>query len=82
MNLPKIESLLKHLKAKNSIIDGKISAGDLSILALFIAAQYFNIESDFNAIVPSAVPIIANLRANTKLAAHVENAKSVPYCPY
>ena len=82
MNLPKIESLLNHLKAKNSLIDGKISVGDLSILALFIAAQYFNLESDFNAIVPSAVPVIDNLRANTKLAAHVENAKSVPYCPY
>ena len=82
MNLPKIESLLKHLKTKDSLNDGKISVGDLSILALFIAAQYFNIESDFNAIVPSGVPIIANLTANTKLAAHVQNGKSVPYCPY
>ena len=81
-SLPKIELLLKHFGTKNSLNDGKISVGDLSILALFMAAQYFKIENDFNTIVPSAVSIVANLTANEKLAAQVENGKAVPYCPY
>ena len=81
-SLPKIELLLKHFGAKNSLNDGKISVGDLSILALFMAAQYFKIENDFNTIVPSAVSIVTNLTANEKLAAQVENGKAVPYCPY
>ena len=81
-NLPKIELLLKHLETKKSLNDGKISVGDLTILALFMAAQYFKMENDFNAIVPSAVPIVNNLTKNKKLAAQVENGKAVPFCPY
>ena len=81
-NLPKIESLLKHLETNKSLNEGKISVGDLTILALFMASQYFKMENDFNSIVPSAVPIINNLTKNKKLAAQVENGKAVPFCPY
>ena len=73
---------MKHLETKKSLNEGKISVGDLTILALFMASQYFKIENDFNAIVPSAVPIVTNLMKNEKLAAQVENGKAVPYCPY
>ena len=73
---------LKHLQTKKSLNEGKISVGDLTILALFMASQYFKMENDFNSIVPSAVPIINNLTKNKKLAAQVENGKAVPFCPY
>ena len=54
MNLPKVESLLKHFESKNSIVPGKITVGDLTILALYMASQYFKIEEDFKNLVPSA----------------------------
>ena len=38
------------------IVPGKITIGDLTVLALFMASQYFKIENDFNSLVPSAQP--------------------------
>jgi len=52
--LPKVESLLKHFETKNSIVSGKITVGDLTILALYMASQYFKIEEDFKNLIPSA----------------------------
>ena len=54
VNLPKVESLLKHFETKNSIVAGKITVGDLTILALYMASQYFKIEEDFKNLMPSA----------------------------
>ena len=54
MNLPKVEKLLKHFETKDTINDGKITVGDLTILALYMASQYFKIEQDFKNLVPSA----------------------------
>ena len=54
MNLPKVEKLLKHFETKDTINAGKISVGDLTILALYMASQYFKIEQDFKNLVPSA----------------------------
>ena len=53
-NLPKIESLLKHFGTKDSIVPGKITVGDLTLLAHYMASQYFKIEADFESLVPSA----------------------------
>ena len=53
-HLPKVEALLKHFDTKESIVPGKITIGDLTVLALFMASQYFKIENDFNSLVPSA----------------------------
>ena len=52
--LPKVEFVLKHLGAENSIVPGKVTIGDLTILALFMASQYFKIEDVFYTHVPSA----------------------------
>ena len=52
--MPKVEALLKHFETKNSINAGKITVGDLTILALYMASQYFKIEEDFKNLVPSA----------------------------
>ena len=46
--------MLKHLGAKDSLLPGKITIGDLTILALFMASQYFEIEDVFKTLVPSA----------------------------
>jgi len=80
--LPKVESLLKHFETKNSIVSGKITVGDLTILALYMASQYFKIEEDFKNLIPSAKPIVMNLMKNKKLARQVEQGKSRPFCPY
>ena len=80
--LPKIEVLLKHFEAEGGIVAGKITVGDLTILALYMASQYFKIEDDFFILVPSAKQVVTHLTKNKKLALQVENGKSVPFCPY
>ena len=52
--MPKVEALLKHFETKNSINAGKVTVGDLTILALYMASQYFKIEEEFKSLVPSA----------------------------
>ena len=80
--MPKIEGLLNHFESKNTINVGKIAVGDLSILALYMAAQYFKIEDEFNNLVPSAKPLVTILMKNKKLSSQVEKGRSVPFCPY
>merc|ERR1712131_139803 len=81
-NFPKVEFVLKHLGAKDSLLPGKITIGDLTILALFMASQYFEIEDVFKTLMPSAQPIFENLMKNPFLANQVEKGKAVPFCPY
>jgi len=35
-------------------VPGKITVGDLTLLAHFMASQYFKIDADFESLVPSA----------------------------
>ena len=47
-----------------------------------MAAQYFEMEDDFFSLVPTAKALVMNLMKNEKLAAQVQNGKSVPFTPY
>ena len=76
------DEVLKHFNKTEAICPGKISVGDLSILAMYMCTQYFQNEDDFNTLLPSAVPMIKKLMANKKIAEWVKSQESVPFTPY
>ena len=79
---PKIEKLLNHFKTTDVLCPGKICVGDLAILAIHVASVYFQNEEDFKTLIPSAQPLVHRLLQNDRLAAHVEKAHFVRFCPY
>ena len=82
IEFPKIEKLLNHFKTTDGLCSDKICVGDLAILAIHVASVYFQNEEDFKILIPSAQPLVHRLLQNERLAAHVEKAHSVRFCPY
>ena len=82
IEFPKIEKLLNHFKTTDGLCPDKICVGDLAILAIHVASVYFQNEEDFKNLIPSAQPLIRRLLQNAHLAAHIEKAHSVRFCPY
>ena len=49
----KIQKVLENFECHDGLVSGKICVGDLCVLCMKIAAEYFKNEEDFDHLVPS-----------------------------
>jgi len=82
--LAKLEKILKHIKAVDSVIPNKLSLADVTIINTYV---YFcdaktNGEEIFKQNCPTAFKIVEAVMKDDKIAAMVNEAKKVPYLPW
>jgi len=78
--LPKIKTILNHVKAgEDSIVQGKLSLGDLYLLSLRLLCDDFGKQDAFPS---SALSICENLRKTKRIADFLEQEKSTKFFPF
>ena len=76
----KIQNVLQNFNVRDTLCDGKICVGDLSVLAIKLLSQYLDNEDDFDALVPHATAVCKKLLTNAKIEHFLASQKSIPYC--
>jgi len=76
----KIQKVLENSNVKDTLCDGKICVGDLSVLAIKLLSQYLENEEDFDTLAPQAIALCNKLLTNAKIRNFIASQKSVPYC--
>ena len=76
----KIQTILQNFNVRDTICDGKICVGDLSVLAIKLLSQYLQNEDDYDALAPYATALCNNLLKNPKINHFLASQKSIPYC--
>ena len=76
----KIQKVLQNFNVKDTLCDGKISVGDLSVLAIKMLSQYLGNEDDFDALAPQATALCNTLLTNAKIKNFIASQKSMPFC--
>ena len=84
VQLAKLEKILKHIKAVDSVIPNKLTLADVTIINTYV---YFcdaktNGEEIFKQNCPTAFKIVEAVMKDDKIAAMVNEAKKVPYLPW
>ena len=79
--LARLDKILQHLKVVDSVVPGKVTVADISLLSTFV---YFcdaraRCEDVFKQNCPIGFAIVENLMKNSKIAELVEKAKKVPF---
>ena len=79
--MARLDKILQHLKVVDSVVSGKVTVADISLLSTFV---YFcddraQCEDVFKQHCPIAFSIVENLMKNTKIAKLVEEARKVPF---
>ena len=76
----KIQKVLQNFNVKDTLCDGKICVGDLSVLAIKLLSQYLGNEDDFETLAPQATALCNKLLTNAKIRNFIASQKSMPYC--
>ena len=84
VQLKKMEKILNHINAGDSVIEGKLSVADLAIVDMFIlfTDTKINCEKEFKETVPSAMKIVNKVSQDAKMKDIIAEAKQVPYLPW